>query len=608
MARKDGVSDYRTGWLWRKWDAWAKRADRRDGWHWYSLPIALAILLGIRNNLRRENLVDTSKDREERPAGEFEERYLTQRSIDGSHNDLRQPEMGMAGRRFGRNVCSKAAWPEEEPRIKTPNPLVISERLLVRKEFIPAESINNLAAAWIQFMVRDWMSHEPGDSKCLWELDKTRGELGTVPRIPRADPMPADRSQGRPPAFRNEVTPWWDASQIYGVNADDEQLVRSYEGGQLKEFGPEDVKHALALRKGRIPILEPGFWLGLGMLHRLFTLEHNRICRELKTRKPKWGDEELFQCGRLINAALIAKIHTVEWTPAMLNRSTTRWSLAASWYGLLGRPIPLALRRLVRSEELFGILSTKVDHFGVPYSLTEEFSAVYRMHPLIADRWVVRSAADDHVRKRYDFAEIAGPGAVKVLFDIGLEDLLYSFGRSHPGQLVLHNYPQSLQRFHRPSDGIEQDVAATDILRCRELGVPRYCAFREALGMSVPKTFLELTGGDEGHAAELEEVYERVEDVDLLVGMFAEPPVRGFAFSDTAFRIFIVMAPRRLNSDRFFTKDFRSSVYTSYGMDLIKGSKMADVLARNLPDLWPVLNGMKNAFKPWKAPGGTFPD
>ncbi len=36
----------------------------------------------------------------------------------------------------------------------------------------------------------------------------------------------------------------------------------------------------------------------------------------------------------------------------------------------------------------------------------------------------------------------------------------------------------------------------------------------------------------------------------------AEDFPEGFAFSDTAFRIFILMASRRLNSDRFFTDYF----------------------------------------------------
>jgi hypothetical protein len=47
-----------------------------------------------------------------------------------------------------------------------------------------------------------------------------------------------------------------------------------------------------------------------------------------------------------------------------------------------------------------------------------------------------------------------------------------------------------------------------------------------------------------------------VEQIDLLVGSLAESPLpSGFGFSDTFFRIFVLMARRRLESDRFFTDD-----------------------------------------------------
>ena len=46
--------------------------------------------------------------------------------------------------------------------------------------------------------------------------------------------------------------------------------------------------------------------------------EHNAICDRLKMAYPQWDDNRLFNVARLINAAVMAKIHTVEWTPAIL--------------------------------------------------------------------------------------------------------------------------------------------------------------------------------------------------------------------------------------------------------------------------------------------------
>ncbi len=81
--------------------------------------------------------------------------------------------------------------------------------------------------------------------------------------------------------------------------------------------------------------------------------------------------------------------------------------------------------------------------------------------------------------------------------------------------------------------------------------------------------------------------------------MMAETPPEGFGFSDTAFRIFILMASCRLKSDRFFTTDFNSRVYTQAGMDWINKNTMVTVLLRHYPELAAPLRGVKNAFAPW---------
>jgi len=87
-----------------------------------------------------------------------------------------------------------------------------------------------------------------------------------------------------------------------------------------------------------------------------------------------------------------------------------------------------------------------------------------------------------------------------------------------------------------------------------------------------------------------------------MTGLYAEPLPEGFGFSDTAFRIFILMASRRLKSDRFFTDDFTPDIYTQFGIDYIKNTTMVSIIARQLPDLAPMLKGVENAFAPWTAP------
>ncbi len=295
---------------------------------------------------------------------------------------------------------------------------------------------------------------------------------------------------------------------------------------------------------------------------------------------------------------MLAKIHTVEWTTGILGHPTMQIGMRANWWGVAGERLSKLVGRISKSEVISGIPGSPTDHYGVPYAMTEEFVAVYRMHPLIPDDFSFRAVAGDTLLQERAFPQIAGPHALGLMAEVAMPDLLYSFGIAHPGAITLHNFPRALQHFERPDGGV-MDLAATDILRSRELGVPRYNQFRKLLHLPPVKTFEAMTVNPTW-AEELRRVYDGdVDRVDLTVGMYAENPPRGFGFSDTAFRIFVLMASRRLNSDRFFTVDYTPRVYTQIGLDWIADNDMSSVLLRHYPALWPALRGVKNAFAPW---------
>ena len=72
-----------------------------------------------------------------------------------------------------------------------------------------------------------------------------------------------------------------------------------------------------------------------------------------------------------------------------------------------------------------------------------------------------------------------------------------------------------------------------------------------------------------------------------------------FAISETAFRIFVLMASRRLKSDRFFTSDYRPEVYTQEGLDWVEENTMKSVILRHYPELAGAMANIENAFAPW---------
>src|SRR5262249_50061432 len=153
----------------------------------------------------------------------------------------------------------------------------------------------------------------------------------------------------------------------------------------------------------------------------------------------------------------------------------------------------------------------------------------------------------------FSLPELSGRRGVGFLDRFKTADLLYSFGIAHPGAVRLHNYPRSLQNLVK-DNGERFDLGTVDVLRDRERGVPRYNRLRELLHKPPVRSFEELTDRPEW-AAEIERVYDGdLAKVDTMVGLMAEPLPEGFGFSDTAFRIFILMASRRLKSNRFLSK------------------------------------------------------
>jgi hypothetical protein len=589
--------------------AWLfNRINRRIVWH--RLPFLLAVLnlVGIRNTMRWRNLFDTERVRPPRPdPGDFDVRRF--RTADGSFNDLAAPTMGQARTRFGRNVPIPETFGETGETLVTPSPRVVSRRLMTREKLVPATTLNVLAPAWLQFMVHGWFSHGANDTEAerydipLDEGDDWPWDHMNALRSKR-DPTRSDADEGHPATFINTESHWWDGSQIYGSGEGRMRLVRTDPAtGEVRPDGNLhlDEHGLLPIHKDGIELagINGNWWIGLSVIHVLFAREHNAIVDRLRIEHPDKDGEWLFQKARLINGALMAKIHTVEWTPALLDTPELRLGMRGNWWGTLDEDFYRAWGRASDSELISGIVGSPADHHAAPYAMTEEFSAVYRMHPLIPDDFSFRRLADDSSIVDLELPDVAGANTHGLYERMSLQDATYSLGTSNPGALVLHNFPRHLQQHAKqpPSTRII-DLAAIDILRDRERGVPRYCRFRRLLGMSSPKTFAELTDNPEWQR-QLEQVYGDVEKVDLLTGTLAETPPKGFAFSDTAFRIFVLMASRRLKSDRFFTEDYRPEIYTHAGMDWIDNNGMRSVLVRHFPELEPKLKRVRNAFFPW---------
>jgi hypothetical protein len=582
------------------------RINRSHDWWQLPKPLALLNLRALRDELRESNLYDTrapSGGNGGVPAQELPKH----RTYDGSYQDPDDPEMGMVGSRFGRNAPPDATAPEPLTRQLEPSPREVSVKLLNRDTFKPATTLNVLAACWIQMENHDWFGHGENSPDEFIEVPLGEGDEwpdGDSMKVKRTSP---DRTRtnrsGLPPTYVNTVTHWWDASQIYGSNEGRNRLLRAEEEGKLRvEDGRLPNETDPKLDGVDLTGFSDNYWIGLSLLHTLFAQEHNAICDRLKAANPDWDDERLFLTARLVNSALMAKIHTVEWTPGILANPVLDTAMHANWYGALPSWAKRVLGGRTLTEALTGIVGSPTEHHAAPYSITEEFVSVYRLHPLLPDDYEIRDHRNGLLIEMTDFEPLQGHGTRPSIDNYGMSNLLYSFGVAHPGAITLHNHPRALSN-HVRLNGDRVDLGTIDILRDRERGVRRYNDFREKLRKPRVERFEDLTANP-GWNEQIREVYAGdIDAVDLQVGLLGEPLPPGFGFSDTAFRIFILMASRRLKSDRFFTTDYTPEVYTPEGIEWVEGNTMRDVLLRHHPELAPALEGVDNAFAPWRKPG-----
>jgi Animal haem peroxidase len=590
--------------------------------NWYRKPLWRAILMlaHMREELNRHSLKDAypkgelvgfqSKGQKPPPGVE------RCRRADGSWNNLENPMEGAAGTRFSRNVTNAAIRPESGERLFYPDPREISRKLLARGDRMKeVPFLNLLAASWIQFQTHDWVSHGDNLRGSSHEIhlakddEACRKYLLSKMTIGRTQPDPTRLPQGEPlpVSFINEVTHWWDGSQIYGSDWGTLARLRSGCDGKLK------IEADDRLPLGIDGVEDTGFvrnwWVGLSMFHTLFVKEHNAICDRLKAKYPYWDDARLFNVARLVNAAVMAKIHTIEWTPAILPNAAVYAGLNANWYGLATNFLRSRERRKtlaeinIRNPELGGVVGNRIDKHGAPYSLTEEFVEVYRLHSMLPEALDLRRCRDDSPIKRVSLPATRQAGSAALTSRVGMTDLFYSFGTQHPGALMLNNYPKFMQQLSMPGNPL-LDLGAVDILRARERGVPRYNEFRRQLLLKPIRTFKDLTD-DEEQRCKLEEVYGRdVEALDLLIGTLAEQsPSRrptNFGFGETLFQIFLLNATRRLQADRFYTTCYNEETYTREGLDWIDDVDLRTVLLRHYPELARTgLAKIRNAFEPW---------
>ncbi|XP_046580914.1 peroxidasin-like isoform X2 [Haliotis rubra] len=283
--------------------------------------------------------------------------------------------------------------------------------------------------------------------------------------------MPAEQYERR--EQMNIITAYIDASHIYGSSVMEMTESRTFQGGLLKT-GEND----LLLRNTTIkrPCLKSDsnscFFSGdvrvnefppLTSLHTVFHREHNRIARSFAVINPHWDDESLFQETRKIIAAAMQVISYEEYLPIVLGRRGMRR------YDL---DTPYRYNPNV-NPEIINSFATAAYRFG--------HSMIDRTHKTLRNP---REKIDQMFFRPSFNLNQNGKG-----MDSLIEGIIQSPCQKSDRFFTLGVTDHLFQDF--PTTGISFDLAARNIQRGRDHGLPPYVAFHNFASRYYP----ELTRG-----------------------------------------------------------------------------------------------------------------
>ena len=462
-------------------------------------------------------------------------------SIDGSGNNLLQPQWGAAGTALLRLIPAAYADGVSSPAgADRPSARAISNAVAAHPEdeVLNASGLAAFVYAWGQFIDHDLDLTAAASPAEPFNIAVPAGDEFFDPGGTGTQTIALDRSafaEGTgvtsPREQLNEITAYLDGSMIYGSDETRAAALREFSGGRLR-IGSDGL---LPLNTEGLPNDNAGstpddqlFLAGdvranenieLTALQTLFVREHNRLAGEIAASNPSLSDEEIYQQARRLVIGEIQNITYSEFLPALLGAG--------------------AIPAYCGYDP------------GVDAGISNAFStAAFRVgHSMLANDVEFIGNDGNEVDEALPLAEaFFNPAAVQ---EHGIDPILKYLASSNAEEvdtLVVDGMRNFL--FGAPGSG-GLDLASLNIQRGRDHGLASYNDTREALGLPRLTSFDQISSDPEV-AAKLASVYNSVDDIDLWVGGLAEDHVSGSNVGETFQRILVDQFTRTRNGDRFW--------------------------------------------------------
>ena len=491
------------------------------------------------------------------------------RSMDGWGNNRREPELGAANRKLLRVAgVSLAYGMTGEPLPDLPEPRMVSNMVSGQSGPMPnSAGATDMVWQWGQFVDHDISLSPEATPRETMRLRIPRGDPVLDPFNSGLRTMPFNRSAVDPATGTgadnpreqvNTITAFVDASNVYGSDEERIRALRTNDGtGKLKTSGdgrflPYNDDNLENDRGNARQVLfvagdiRANEQLGLTALHTLFVREHNRLAEVIAAGNPDLHGHEIFELARKIVGAQMQVITYYEFLPVLLGP------------GAIGR---------------YESYNPDVDP-----TIANEFStAAYRFgHTMLSPTLLL---IDDEGLE-------TGLPLRDAFFDpslapeLGIAGVLRGLARQEAQAIDVHLVDDVRNLLFGAPGGPGRDLAALNIQRGRDHGLPDYNTVRVAYGLPPATSFADISS-DPGVQDALERAYGDLRRLDLWAGGLAEDPLPGAMLGET-FHVILVDQFRRLrDGDRYWFEHDPFFLANPRLLEEIRATTLADVIRRN---------------------------
>lgn len=375
----------------------------------------------------------------------------------------------------------------------------------------------------------------------------------------------------------NQLTAYIDASQVYGYSYEFARDLRNFESNDgllrtgvnfpnqksmLPFTSPTDgIDCRRDVEESKMNCFTAGDiraneQIGLTAMHTIWLREHNRIAAELKRINFHWDGETLYQEARKIVGAEMQKITYTDWLPLVLGEDGMKMLGPYTGYDPM-------LEAGISNE--FATAALRFGHTlinPILHRLNETFQPIEQghleLHRAFFAPWrlVYEGGVDPLMRGMYSV-----PAKVK-----------------KPTQNL---NTELTEKLFYTAHAVALDLAAINIQRGRDHGIPGYNEYRAKCNLTVAKTFDDLKHeiSNADVRVKLKELYGHPNNIDLFVGGILEDQVRDAKIGPLFRCILIEQFDRLRRGDRHWYEN--PSAFRPEQLTQIKMASLGRVLCDN---------------------------